>query len=106
MSGDILVTAGFDGYIKHANPAFERTLGWTAEDVRTRPYLELVHPDDRERTAAEAAALAGGNHETRDFELRFAHRGELGTGVPPPVCAFDVCSAQRARRRRGTPRNP
>jgi PAS domain S-box-containing protein len=71
---DILVTAGFDGYIKHANPAFERTLGWTAEDLRTRPYLELVHPDDRERTAAEATALAGGDHETRDFELRFAHR--------------------------------
>ncbi|MDX6661061.1 MAG: hypothetical protein QOJ55_1883, partial [Solirubrobacteraceae bacterium] len=74
MSLDILVTAGFDGYIKHANPAFERTLGWTAQDLGTRPYLELVHPDDRERTAAEVAALAGGDHETRDFELRFAHR--------------------------------
>jgi PAS domain S-box-containing protein len=33
-----------------------------------------VHPDDRERTAAEAMALAGGNHESRDFELRLAHR--------------------------------
>ena len=74
MSLDILVTAGFDGYIKHANPAFERTLGWTAEDLRKRPYLELVHPDDRERTAAEATALAAGSYETRDFELRFAHR--------------------------------
>jgi PAS domain S-box-containing protein len=74
LSLDILVTAGFDGYIKHANPAFERTLGWTAEDLRKRPYLELVHPDDRERTAAEATALAAGSYETRDFELRFAHR--------------------------------
>jgi PAS domain S-box-containing protein len=74
LSLDILVTAGFDGYIKHANPAFERTFGWTAEDLRKRPYLELVHPDDRERTAAEATALAAGSYETRDFELRFAHR--------------------------------
>jgi PAS domain S-box-containing protein len=74
LSVDLLVTAGFDGYIKHANPAFERTLGWTAEDLRARPYLEFVHPDDRERTAAEATALAGGDHETRDFELRFTHR--------------------------------
>jgi PAS domain S-box-containing protein len=71
---DLLVTAGFDGYVKHANPAVERTLGWTAEDLRTRPYLDFVHPDDRERTAAEAMALARGDHETRDFELRFAHR--------------------------------
>jgi len=74
LSLDLLVTAGFDGYIKHANPAFERTLGWTAEDLRMRPYLEFMHPDDRERIAAEALALAGGDHETRDFELRFAHR--------------------------------
>ncbi len=74
LSVDLLVTAGFDGYIKHANPAWERTLGWTAEDLRARPYLELVHPDDRERTAAEAMALAGGDHETRDFELRFEHK--------------------------------
>ena len=74
LSVDLLVTAGFDGYIKHANPAFEATLGWTSEDLRARPYLELVHPDDRDRTAAEALALAGGEHETRDFELRFAHR--------------------------------
>jgi PAS domain S-box-containing protein len=74
LSLDLLVTAGFDGYIKHANPAFERTLGWTAEDLRTRPYLEFMHPDDRERVAAEALALASGDHETRDFELRFAHR--------------------------------
>jgi PAS domain S-box-containing protein len=68
------VAAGFDGYIKHANRAWEDTLGWTADELRARPYLELVHPDDRERTAAEAMALAGGDHETRDFELRFAHK--------------------------------
>jgi PAS domain S-box-containing protein len=74
LSVDLLVAAGFDGYVKHANPAWEHTLGWTADDLRARPYLELVHPDDRERTAAEALALAGGDHETRDFELRFAHK--------------------------------
>jgi PAS domain S-box-containing protein len=71
---DLLVTAGFDGFIKHANPAVERTLGWTVEELRARPYLERVHPDDRDRTAAEANALASGSHETRDFELRLAHR--------------------------------
>jgi PAS domain S-box-containing protein len=74
LSVDLLVAAGFDGYIKHANPAWEDTLGWTADELRARPYLELVHPDDRQRTAAEAMALAGGDHETRDFELRFAHK--------------------------------
>ena len=34
LSGDLLATAGFDGYLKHANPAWERTLGWTLEELR------------------------------------------------------------------------
>ena len=65
-----MATATFDGYIKHANPAWEDLLGWTATELRSRPYIEFVHPDDRERTAAQASALTQGNVETRDFEVR------------------------------------
>ena len=35
-----------------------------------RPYLEFIHPEDRDRTAAEAIALANDRTETRDFEIR------------------------------------
>ena len=66
-----MATATFDGYIKHANPAWEDVLGWTATELRSRPYIEFVHPDDRERTLAQASALARGNVGTRDFEVRF-----------------------------------
>ena len=69
-----MATADFEGHIRHANPAWERTLGWTVEELRSRPYLEFVHPDDRERTMAEAAARAAGEHETQDFELRAAQK--------------------------------
>ncbi len=72
LSLDLLASAGFDGYLKRINPAWERLLGWTVAELKARPYIEFVHPDDRERTAQEAARLVDPEVETRDFELRFA----------------------------------
>ena len=70
LSNELLGTAAFDGYFKRVNPAWERTLGWTAEEICSQPFVDLVHPDDRERTAAEAAGLATGA-ETVYFENRY-----------------------------------
>src|SRR4051794_5406685 len=55
LSSDVIVVADFDGYFTRVNPAAEEVLGYTTEELFARPYLDLVHPDDRERTAAEAA---------------------------------------------------
>jgi len=59
-SRDLLCVTGFDGYFRRLNPAWETTLGFTREELRARPYLDLVHPDDRECTKAEAAKVAAG----------------------------------------------
>ena len=67
---DLLCFADFKGYFSRVNPAWERTLGFTAEELCSRPFLEFVHPDDRERTIAEVQKLsAGGN--TISFENRY-----------------------------------
>jgi PAS domain S-box-containing protein len=71
LSTDLLCTVGFDGHFKRLNPAWERTLGWTREELRARPFLDFVHPEDRARTEAEAGALTGADHETRHFENRY-----------------------------------
>jgi PAS domain S-box-containing protein len=70
LSLDLLCTAGFDGYFKRLNPAWEGTLGWTAEELTARPYLDFVHPDDREATLVEARKLAAGG-ETVSFANRY-----------------------------------
>jgi PAS domain S-box-containing protein len=52
---DLLVMvgiAGADGHFRRLNPAWETTLGWTRDELISKPYLSLVHPDDREATAA------------------------------------------------------
>src|SRR5262249_8280928 len=67
---NLLCIAGTDGYFRHLNPAWETTLGYTREELLSRPYLEFVHPDDREATISEAEHLASGR-STFSFENRY-----------------------------------
>lgn len=60
MSLDNLCVAGLDGFMKRVNPSWTRTLGWTPEELTSRPSIEFVHPEDREATLAARARLAIG----------------------------------------------
>ena len=55
LARDLLCTATFDGYLVQLNGAWEETLGWTPEELKSRPFVEFVHPDDREHTRRSAA---------------------------------------------------
>jgi PAS domain S-box-containing protein len=70
LSLDLLCVAGLDGYFKRVNPAFEHTLGYAAAELLSRPSLEFVHPDDRQRTAEMIGALSEGGHISH-FENRY-----------------------------------
>lgn len=60
LSLDMLCIAGVDGYFKRLSPAFHHTLGYTLDELMARPFLDFIHPDDRESTIAEVAKLQGG----------------------------------------------
>ncbi len=69
LSVDMFCIAGFDGFFKSLNPSFERTLGFTAEELLAKPYLEFIHPDDRPATIVQAHRVE--THEVLAFENRY-----------------------------------
>jgi PAS domain S-box-containing protein len=46
LSPDLLCVRGSDGYFRELNPVWKSTLGWTLDELRSRPWLDFVHPDD------------------------------------------------------------
>ena len=70
---DPLVIATQDGFIVRANAAWEAALGWSTADMRATPFLDFVHADDRERTAAEVARIRAGEGTPR-FRNRYRTR--------------------------------
>ncbi len=73
LSSDMIVVSNFKGHFTRVNPAAERVLGYTQAELVERPYLDFVYPDDRERTAAEAAALGEGK-AALSFENRYVRK--------------------------------
>ena len=59
LSSELFAVFDAQGRFVRINPAWERILGWTGEQLIGRPALELVHPDDcrpRSPAASEHAA--------------------------------------------------
>jgi PAS domain S-box-containing protein len=67
---DMLCFLDFNGHFTRLNPAWERTLGFTREELMARPFIEFVHPDDRERTLAQNARVRAGG-QNFGFENRY-----------------------------------
>jgi PAS domain S-box-containing protein len=68
---DLLSTADARGYFTSLNSAWENVLGWSREELMSRPFIEFVHPDDVERTVEEAAKVTSPDYQLVNFENRY-----------------------------------
>ncbi|HEY6251017.1 MAG TPA: response regulator [Candidatus Angelobacter sp.] len=57
LSVDLFCVIGFDGYFRRLNSSWRHLLSFTDAELKSRPYLEFVHPDDRATTMTETKRL-------------------------------------------------
>src|ERR1700726_2221898 len=67
---DMLCALDFNMHFRRISPAWERTLGFTREELMAKPFIEFVHPDDRERTLKQNAEVRSG-WQALSFENRY-----------------------------------
>ena len=88
VATDMFCFLDFNGYFKRLNPAWERTLGFSREELMAKRFIEFVHPDDRERTLHQNAEVRGGG-QAKGFENRYrckdgSYRWFLWNASPQP----------------------
>jgi PAS domain S-box-containing protein len=110
ISIDMLCHLGFDGYFTRLSQSWERTLGFSREELMSRPFIEFVHPDDRERTLEQNARVREGG-VALEFENRYmckdgSYRWFRWNAAPDTVrglvysVARDVTAAKQAEAER------
>ena len=67
---DLLGIANTDGYFLRLNPAAEKILGYTREELMARRFFDFIHPDDLERTREAVSTLAS-QQKVFSFENRY-----------------------------------
>jgi PAS domain S-box-containing protein len=73
LSNDLLCLANFDGYFLKLSHGWKKILGYTIQELTSKPFIHFVHPDDVEKTLSELSHLKVGDHVI-GFENRYRHK--------------------------------
>jgi PAS domain S-box-containing protein len=73
VSLDLLCIANTEGYFLRLNPAWEKVLGYSREELTATPFIDFVHPDDLAGTREAVSKLAS-QRELIHFENRYRHK--------------------------------
>jgi PAS domain S-box-containing protein len=66
----LIFVAGLDGYFKRVSAGYQRLLGWTEEELLSRPFFEFVHPEDLGTLGSSIQEVDSGRTEVINQEIR------------------------------------
>jgi PAS domain S-box-containing protein len=73
LSMDMLTIVHLDGRFQRVNPAFQKTLGYSEEELLAKSLFDFIHPDDRARTLTVYEKLSAGE-PSRNMENRLRRK--------------------------------
>jgi len=74
LSPDLVCVAGFDGYFKKVNPAVSKLLGYTSEELYSKPINYFVFEEDKALTS-KARSMINKSMPLTNFENRYVTKG-------------------------------
>jgi PAS domain S-box-containing protein len=87
-SADLICIADKNGFLIKTNPAFSNVLGFTVEELKSKKFTDLIHPEDLETSAQEIAKLYHGEiiraHANRYRTKSGTYRHFAWVAVPDP----------------------
>ena len=72
---DLLCTVNAAGYFTSLNSGRGRVLGWTRDELMSRPLTDFIHPADRERTVGKLAKVTLRDYQVANFENQLPGAG-------------------------------
>jgi PAS domain S-box-containing protein len=81
LSPDLLAIVTYDGRLERINPSWERVLGWDEQTLLTRPYVEILHPDEVESIGALLAGMQAKGEPVLLEDRLLTARGDWRTFV-------------------------
>jgi PAS domain S-box-containing protein len=72
-TNDLMGTASFDGYMVSVNPAWTRMLGFSESELTSRPYMDIIDPQDHDRCIDIVCRMRDGER-MHNFESRMLHK--------------------------------
>jgi PAS domain S-box-containing protein len=101
------------GEALYVNPGAEKLTGYSLDELKTMPILDLVHPDDREIVGRRFQARLRGEHVPSHYEIRTVTKaGDVRWNLLSAAClmyeghptilstAIDVTDSKRAENQR------
>ena len=71
LSSDLICVADINGFFRMLNPAWEKILGYTVEELMGKPFIDFIHPDDKEPTLAVIKEKLAKGETVLRFENRY-----------------------------------
>lgn len=108
INPDMMCVSDHGGNFIKINPAFEKVLGYGRQELEHRPFLEFVHPDDRDKTWTVHQQILGNlsvggfvnRYRCKDGGYRYIEWSAICKGDEIYSTARDVTERKRAERMR------